>query len=163
MSNEHKDWLAEEEADNQIAENSGFHEWYRQWSQALGPGWNTEKAARDAWVHQQYRIVALETRLEIDPRHKIDGIAARDATISELEKQIAAMEARANKIATAMNRAGSMIQLAKQTDGQWWTPGNPEKVPVQLNRTNIFHPQDVANYITGKPSHVETFLEDQEP
>jgi hypothetical protein len=36
----------------------------------------------------------LENRLEMDPRHTIDGIAARDETIKALECKIVRLEAR---------------------------------------------------------------------
>jgi len=39
------------------------------------------------------RIAELEARLEIDPAHPYDGIAARDATIDGLQGQIAELEA----------------------------------------------------------------------
>ena len=34
------------------------------------------------------RIKAFEERLEVDPKHTVDGIQARDATIALLEKRI---------------------------------------------------------------------------
>ena len=37
-------------------------------------------------------IRELKARLEIDPRHSIDGIAARDATIRMLEERVAELE-----------------------------------------------------------------------
>jgi len=38
------------------------------------------------------RIKAFEERLEVDPKHTVDGIQARDATIALLEKRIAELE-----------------------------------------------------------------------
>lgn len=40
---------------------------------------------------------ALRARLEIDPSHPIDGIAARDETIRQLEAQIKGLRADANR------------------------------------------------------------------
>ena len=40
----------------------------------------------------QRRIAELEERLEVDPKHTVDGIQARDATIALLEKRIAELE-----------------------------------------------------------------------
>jgi len=48
---------------------------------------------RDEVIELRARIAELEARLEIDPAHPYDGIAARDATIDGLQGQIAELEA----------------------------------------------------------------------
>jgi len=48
---------------------------------------------RDEVIELRARIAELEARLEIDPAHPYDGIAARDATIEGLQGQIAELEA----------------------------------------------------------------------
>jgi len=51
----------------------------------------------DGWREKcerlERRVAELEARLEIDPAHPYDGIAARDATIEGLQGQIAELEA----------------------------------------------------------------------
>ena len=44
------------------------------------------------WADSKERIAELEARLEVDPKHAVDGIQARDATITLLEKRIAELE-----------------------------------------------------------------------
>ena len=53
--------------------------------------------AADALETQQAEIEALKSRLEIDPRHHVDGIYARDATIKLLENEIEALRADAER------------------------------------------------------------------
>ena len=53
--------------------------------------------AADALEAQAKEIEALKSRLEIDPRHHVDGIYARDATIKLLENEIEALRADAER------------------------------------------------------------------
>lgn len=50
--------------------------------------WHCDKAAA-AITTLRARIAALDARLEIDPAHPYDGIAARDATIDGLDASMA--------------------------------------------------------------------------
>ena len=47
---------------------------------------------------QHARIAELEQRLEIDPRHRYDGISARDATIEAQDERIAELESQLEAI-----------------------------------------------------------------
>jgi len=49
-------------------------------------------------ARQALRISELEARLEIDPRHKVDGIDARNETIHQLDKKLAAQELRISEL-----------------------------------------------------------------
>lgn len=51
----------------------------------------------DALEAQAKEIEALKSRLEIDPRHHVDGIYARDATIKLLEDEIEALRTDAER------------------------------------------------------------------
>lgn len=66
---------------------------------SVQPGWLeafSEKSGGECAVEciqsMHARITELESRLEIDERHPIDGIAARDATIKYQDQRIAELE-----------------------------------------------------------------------
>ena len=52
--------------------------------------------AKEAIEALQARVAELESRLEVDPDHDIDGIAARDATIKLQDGRIAKLDAERN-------------------------------------------------------------------
>ena len=54
---------------------------------------DTRAKAAKMLCAQNARIAELEQRLEIDPRHRYDGISARDATIEAQDERIAELEA----------------------------------------------------------------------
>lgn len=67
------------------------------WNLANEPGTNfsASVALKDCVItikELQARLAELESRLEIDERHPIDGIAARDATIKYQDERIAELE-----------------------------------------------------------------------
>ena len=71
---------------------------------------------------QHARIAELEQRLEIDPRHRYDGISARDATIEAQDERIAELESQLESIG-----AGGVEPLR--------TPGTaPSAAPVPDER-----------------------------
>ena len=55
-------------------------------------------AAADELRRQHARIAELEQRLEIDPRHRYDGISARDATIAAQDERIEDLESQLEAI-----------------------------------------------------------------
>lgn len=66
-----------------------------EWQELLSHIWQLEEErdtnntdAYDQMTDMRNRIQELETRLEVDPRHKWDGIACRDATIMLLESEL---------------------------------------------------------------------------
>lgn len=67
---------------------------------------------------QHARIAELEQRLEIDPRHRYDGISARDATIeaqderiAELESQLAAAQQAVQRIKIDFKQATELLAM----------------------------------------------------
>jgi len=76
-----------------------------------------EKAATVA--QQAQRIAELEKRLEIDPRHKWDGIACRDATIKAADEIIERQGETIKSLGQAMTRQhNSGDQLAERVEEQ---------------------------------------------
>lgn len=65
-------------------------------------------AAELEWLDAENK--ALRARLEIDPSHPIDGIAARDETIRQLEAQIKSLTSDADRL-DHLQRTGSTIDL----------------------------------------------------
>jgi hypothetical protein len=80
--------------------NVGVH------SQAIAEEYSSAAACLRA---QHARIAELEQRLEIDHRHRYDGISARDATIEAQDERIAELESQLDAIG-----AGGVEPLRKQ-------------------------------------------------
>lgn len=59
--------------------------------------------AADVITSLQSRVVELESRLEISPHHRIDGIMARDIEIDFLEKYIEELQSMVKELETRLN------------------------------------------------------------
>lgn len=72
-------------------------DWVQDTAQALELGMHRADVLRARIESLDAENKALRARLEIDPSHPIDGIAARDETIRQLEAQIKGLRADANR------------------------------------------------------------------
>jgi len=77
---------------------------------------NQEMMAHKECDRLQAEIEALRGELEIDPRHHVDGIQARDATIKLLEGEVAAQQARIAELREAMEYGPQRLEAIKARD-----------------------------------------------
>ena len=74
----------------------------------------TPMAAADAIAELVARVAYLESRLEVTPKHDIDGIAARDATIKLQDGRIAELEARIADLEGGLDVTEAMLRDANE-------------------------------------------------